>query len=83
MSKKSKTEKKQIETVAIDAMAVDTVRAAGLLGIAPGTLENMRYANEGPRYARIGRKIVYPVAEIQRYLDECTIPSGFRKGVDA
>lgn len=53
-------------------LAVDTVTAAEMMGLAPGTLENWRYKSpyEGPAYARIGKKVVYPVAALEAYIAE-------------
>ena len=56
-------------------LAVDTATAAEMLSLAPGTLENIRSERgvyRGPRYARIGSRVVYPVAELERYLAEHT-----------
>lgn len=58
-----------------------------MLGIAVGTLENWRYERtgvRGPRFARIGRKIVYPVDGLREYLDAHTVHNaGSRKGAGA
>ena len=53
-------------------LAVDTITAAKMLDMSPGTLENWRYSKKpkGPRWARIEGKVVYPVAELERYLAE-------------
>ena len=43
-----------------------------MLGIAAKTLRNWRYMTpiKGPRPARVGRAVVYPIAEIEKYIDE-------------
>ena len=41
-----------------------------MLGIAPGTLANWRGENKGPRFARIGGRVVYPLDELKRFLRE-------------
>ena len=57
-------------------IAVDTKTAAAMLAMSPGTLENWRYEKgpqRGPRYAKVGAKVVYPVAELERFIAERTI----------
>lgn len=57
-------------------IAVDTKTAAAMLAMSPGTLENWRYEKgpqRGPRYAKVGAKVVYPVAELERFIAERTV----------
>lgn len=49
---------------------LSTEDAARMLGIAPGTLANWRGENKGPRFARIGSRVVYPLDELKRFLRE-------------
>jgi hypothetical protein len=42
-----------------DADLLDTVQAAELLGVSPGTLENWRAEGKGPKFRRVGRLIRY------------------------
>ena len=53
-------------------LAVREAEAAEMLGIAAKTLRNWRYMTpiKGPRPARVGRAVVYPIAEIEKYIDE-------------
>ena len=46
--------------------------AAAALGVSVKTLSNWRYMTpiKGPRPSHLGRAVVYPVAEIERYLAE-------------
>lgn len=46
--------------------------AAEMLGVSVKTLRNWRYVTpiKGPRPSHLGRAVVYPVAEIERYLAE-------------
>lgn len=46
--------------------------AAAALGVSVKTLRNWRYMSpiKGPRPSHLGRAVVYPVAEIERYLAE-------------
>lgn len=46
--------------------------AAAALGISVKTLRNWRYMTpqKGPRPSRLGRTVVYPVSELERFLAE-------------
>jgi hypothetical protein len=48
---------------------IDEHGAAALLGIAPATLRNLRSQGRGPRYYRVGRRIIYRPRDVERYLD--------------
>ena len=48
---------------------VDEAGAAAILGVARATLRNWRSQGRGPRYARLGRRIVYLRSHLQRYLE--------------
>jgi predicted DNA-binding transcriptional regulator AlpA len=52
---------------------VDEAGAAALLGIARGTLRNWRSQCRGPRYARLGRRVVYRRADLDEYLNACLV----------
>lgn len=41
--------------------------AADRLRLSTRTLENWRVAGKGPRFAKFGRRVVYPIAEIEAY----------------
>ena len=41
---------------------LDTRQAAGYLGIGASTLNRMRVSGEGPRYSKLGRRVVYDLA---------------------
>lgn len=53
-------------------LALREQEAAKAIGVSVKTLRNWRYMTpiRGPRPSRIGRAVVYPVAEIERYLSE-------------
>lgn len=46
-----------------------TKQAADIIGIKPSTLEVYRVYGKGPRFCRIGRKVLYPEDELRAYLD--------------
>lgn len=47
-----------------------TTEAAAYLGFDPGTLENWRYKQRGPRWVRIGRTIRYDQADLDAWIAE-------------
>lgn len=53
--------------------------AAKVMGIAPGTLSNMRSRGEGPFFFRIGRSVRYRHSDVLKFINKCTIdPEGKR-----
>lgn len=62
-----------------DVLAVSTARAAAMIGVSAGTLANWRSdprGRRGPRFARVGSHVVYPVWELERYLAEHIVDGG-------
>jgi predicted DNA-binding transcriptional regulator AlpA len=47
--------------------------AADYLGLHARTLDNWRSQGRGPRYVRVGRRIVYRIADLESYLDARTV----------
>ena len=41
--------------------------AADRLRLTVGTLSNWRVSGGGPRYIKVGRKVLYPLAEIEAF----------------
>lgn len=37
------------------------------LRVTTGTLANWRVLGQGPKFVKLGRKVLYPVAQIERY----------------
>jgi hypothetical protein len=50
----------------------DTAAAASLLGVKPGTLEVWRCKGIGPRFVKIGARVVYRLRDLNEYLDSRT-----------
>jgi hypothetical protein len=50
----------------------DTVSAAPLLGVKPGTLEVWRCKGIGPRFVKSGSRVVYRLRDINEFLDSRT-----------
>lgn len=47
-----------------------TREAAAFLRLRPGTIENYRYAGEGPRFVRVGRRAVrYRVTDLEAWMN--------------
>lgn len=42
--------------------------AAARLGCSPHTLRNLGHQRRGPRYSKVGRRAMYPAAEVERCL---------------
>ena len=55
---------------------VDTTGAAEYLGLHPRTLDNWRSQDRGPRYGRIGRRIIYRVADLEEFLESRIVEPG-------
>lgn len=45
--------------------------AAERLRISTGTLANWRVTGEGPRFIKFGRRVLYPVKEIEAFEQRC------------
>jgi hypothetical protein len=54
--------KKEIQKKAVGAKDV-----ASMYGVAEGTLANMRCRGEGPKYYRMGRKILYRLEDAEQF----------------
>jgi hypothetical protein len=46
---------------------------AALRGVKISALQNERALGKGPEFKRVGRKIYYPLGEIEKYLAACTV----------
>jgi hypothetical protein len=60
-------------------LAVDTRGAAALLGVSKSYLEKLRFleAENGPPFMRIGRRVIYRVADLERFAESLLVePSG-------
>jgi predicted DNA-binding transcriptional regulator AlpA len=62
------------DTDAVDRdPAIDTHRAAELLGLAAVTLQQHRARGRGPRFFRVGRSVRYRLADVIAYRDARTV----------
>ncbi|MCC8194975.1 MAG: helix-turn-helix domain-containing protein [Deltaproteobacteria bacterium] len=59
---------------------LNTVQAAEILGLRPNTLEIWRHRHVGPKYKKLGRRVLYDPADLAEFAESCTIltrrPSG-------
>lgn len=53
-----------------------TRQVADQLGVKPKTLANWRSMGIGPRWFRVGGRVMYRQAEIDRWLAECEASTG-------
>ena len=63
-------QKKRIRKKRYERLAVNTVDAAKSLGCSEALLRKMRGEGIGPAYSKLGKKIVYPVIELKKYLND-------------
>lgn len=59
--------------------AYPAAKAAAYLNVAPKTLANWRAMGKGPRFCRLGRRIVYRVDDLRRFMDEHLFDPGERE----
>ena len=49
---------------------LDTEAAAAHVHLSPRTLERYRVTGEGPVYLKLGRRVLYRIGDLDRWLDE-------------
>ncbi len=56
-------------------LMVDTRAAAGLLGVSKSYLEKLRMleAEHGPPFARLGRKVLYRVSDLEAFAESLQV----------
>ena len=52
----------------LQPLGVGAVEAAKLIGVSPRTLWTILKAGDGPPFAKLGRRTVFPVRELQDWL---------------
>lgn len=63
-----------------EAYAYPAPKAAAFLNVATKTLANWRAMGKGPKYCRLGRRIVYRVEDLRRFMDEHLFDPDEREG---
>ncbi|OGR34278.1 MAG: hypothetical protein A2051_11235 [Desulfovibrionales bacterium GWA2_65_9] len=49
---------------------LNTHEAAAFLNLSAGTLEVWRCTGRGPKYAKLGKRVVYDVADLESYVSD-------------
>nr|WP_321256880.1 helix-turn-helix domain-containing protein [uncultured Pseudodesulfovibrio sp.] len=47
---------------------LNTIKAAKYLGLCPGTLEVWRCHGRGPRYSKLGRRVMYEQTDLDQFV---------------
>lgn len=50
-----------------------TDEAAALLGLQTQTLHNWRHMRKGPRYHKLGRRVVYLLTDLEIFMESCAV----------
>lgn len=48
--------------------AITAEQASEIYGLSKGSLANLRFARRGPKFFKIGRKILYKVSDLESWL---------------
>jgi hypothetical protein len=56
--------------------ALNTANAAHFIGVSEALLRKMRAEGNGPSYATVNKKIVYPVPELKKFLEKHLVTGG-------
>jgi hypothetical protein len=51
-----------------ERLAVTEIEAAALLAVSPSTLRAWRSQSRGPRFSRLGRRVVYRLRDLEGFL---------------
>lgn len=51
-------------------MRLTVKEAAAYVCLAKGTLDHMRTAGNGPRFIKLGRKVIYDTRDLDQWLDD-------------
>lgn len=66
----------------LTVIAVDEASAAARLAVSRAALRSWRSQRTGPPFAKLGRRVVYPLAGLQEFLERNTVsetPEGRRR----
>ena len=64
----------RIEHTGSELVAVE--RAAEIVGLAPGTLNNLRRTGGGPKFYKVRARCLYRVSDLEDYLRSCERSGG-------
>lgn len=57
----------------ITSQKLNTKEAATYLNVKPNTLEIWRCRHKGPRYAKIGTRVVYDLEDLEAFFESCVV----------
>jgi predicted DNA-binding transcriptional regulator AlpA len=63
--------------------AVDVREAAAYLDLSKSHLDKLRLAKTGPRFSKLGRRVVYRIADLDRWLAANQVETTTTKGPKA
>ena len=52
---------------------LNTEAAADYLGVKPNTLEVWRSHRKGPKYSKIGSRVLYDLGDLEAYFTSCSV----------
>lgn len=52
---------------------LNNLEAASFLGLHPTTLETWRCLKKGPKYSKIGRRVIYDIQDLEDYCNSKTV----------
>ncbi len=52
---------------------LNTIEAAEFLGVQPNTLEVWRCYKKGPKYSKVGRRVMYDIYELEKFFNNNSV----------
>ena len=62
--------KQQVEIIQLPPLVLDVKGAAALVSLCPATLNDLRITGGGPKFKRLGRRVVYTLADLTAWVNE-------------
>ena len=59
---------RSVKVLELKPISVNTTKAAEYIGVSESLLRKMRGDGRGPKFSRIGKKVVYPVSLLKKYV---------------
>jgi predicted DNA-binding transcriptional regulator AlpA len=60
----------------VEKLALRDHEAAVVLGVSVSSLRSWRSQGRGPSFSRLGRRVVYPLKELEKFLRETLVSGG-------
>lgn len=64
---------KNKQIISKNSNGLDTAKAARYLGVSESLLRKFRQNGGGPRYCKVGTKVVYRIRDLDDYLEKCLV----------